>query len=87
MLRTDKLLGLALIVICLYFNDNYWRSVWADKWFLVMLSLNAFWAYKIAGRFHWSVGALLFALMSSALWGFGWNASYSWVDLTTQLAI
>lgn len=87
-MRIDLLFGWTMMLITFYFYPaNYWRSVWWDKWFLVMAACTVFWAYKLGRRFHWSVGTLSLVILMSALWGYGWRPAYAGLDFDQQLAI
>lgn len=87
-LRLDKFMGWAMLAITFYFySPNYWRSIWWDKWFLLMAALTFFWAVKLGRRFHLTVGLLAMILMGSALWSFAWRPAYEMLDHDVQLAV
>ena len=86
-IRLDKILCVLLFFAALYFHENYWRSVWWDKWFFVMGAFTLYVCLKSVEKFHWSLAAFTLIIMTSSLWVFGWRQSYPGADLATILAM
>ncbi len=92
--RVDKLLFASIVFASVYHNANYWRSVWFDPWYFVMMAATGSLGFYLSRKTHWSVGCFYFYVASSALWAFGWRTSYDHlpglmpdVDILTLIAV
>jgi hypothetical protein len=87
-IRAHHFLFVAVLLTGLYYDGrNYWRSVWADPWALVMGIMVIFVGYRISRLYHWSLGVFISITLGSALWAFAWVHSYPILDLGVLMNI